>query len=187
MRRKLGRSSITSGRLRQRQLRDCGWEADTLSLQYQLGTRGVKGRNLAIAEYPTHDGIADYAIFVGTFCIRVVEAKRRRKNVSGAIDQAERYAKGLKFDGETWGNYGVPFVFATNGRPYLKQIETESGIWFRDVRLATNLRRALTGFPTPDGLEGQLKMSVKDATAALKTQSFNFGFPLRYYQHKALA
>ncbi len=169
-----------------RQLRDCGWEADTQSLRYQEGTRAVKGRNIAIAEYPTRDGVADYALFVGTFCIGVVEAKRRRKNVSGAIDQAERYAKGLKFTEETWGKYGVPFVFATNGRPYLKQIETESGIWFRDVRLVTNLRRALTGFPTPDGLTGQLKIDREQANAALKTQSFNFGFPLRYYQQNAI-
>ena len=30
----------------------------------------------------------------------------------------------------------VPFVFSANGRPYLKQVETESGIWFRDARKA---------------------------------------------------
>ena len=28
--------------------------------------------------------------------------------------------------------------------PYLKQIETESGIWFRDARKVTNQRRALS-------------------------------------------
>jgi hypothetical protein len=30
--------------------------------------------------------------------------------------------------------FRVPFLFATNGRPYLKQVETQSGIWFRDAR-----------------------------------------------------
>ena len=35
----------------------------------------------------------------------------------------------------------MPFVFAANGRPFLKQIETESGIWFRDTRRAANQRR----------------------------------------------
>jgi type I restriction enzyme R subunit len=38
----------------------------------------------------------------------------------------------------------VPFVFSANGRPYLKQLETQSGIWFRDARKPTNHRRALT-------------------------------------------
>jgi type I restriction enzyme R subunit len=28
----------------------------------------------------------------------------------------------------------VPFLFSANGRPYLKQVETESCIWFRDAR-----------------------------------------------------
>jgi hypothetical protein len=32
------------------------------------------------------------------------------------------------FAGGPWGNHKVPFVFAANGRSYLKQIETESGI-----------------------------------------------------------
>ena len=41
----------------------------------------------------------------------------------------------------------VPFVFATNSRAYLKQIETESGIWFRDVRRDANHRRALVDWP----------------------------------------
>jgi type I restriction enzyme R subunit len=56
----------------------------------------------------------------------MIEAKRRSKNVAGAIAQAERYARGYSPE--------VPFVFATNGRGYLKQLETESGIWFRDTR-----------------------------------------------------
>ena len=42
----------------------------------------------------------------------------------------------------------VPFVFSTNGRPYLKQIETESGTWFRDARKPFNHRRALSDWPT---------------------------------------
>jgi type I restriction enzyme, R subunit len=64
----------------------------------------------------------------------VIEAKRKRKNVSAAIDQAERYARGFSFKtgepaGGPWDAFRIPFLFATNGRPYLKQIETESGIY----------------------------------------------------------
>jgi type I restriction enzyme R subunit len=45
---------------------------------------------MAIAEWPTESGPADYALFVGLTCVAVIEAKRKRKNVSAAIDQAER-------------------------------------------------------------------------------------------------
>ena len=52
------------------QLRKFGWEADTNNLRYSKGTRPQKGRNLAIAEWPTDstvgkNGYADYALFVG--------------------------------------------------------------------------------------------------------------------------
>ena len=76
------------------QLRDSGWEADTKALRYANGTR-PQGRNLAIAEWPTASGPADYALFVGLTLVGVVEAKRKRKNVSAAIDQAERYSNGM--------------------------------------------------------------------------------------------
>ena len=52
------------------QLRLSGWEADTQNLRYSKGTRPVKGRNIAISEWPTNsafykNGYADYAFFVG--------------------------------------------------------------------------------------------------------------------------
>ncbi|MBW4552617.1 MAG: type I restriction-modification system endonuclease [Aphanocapsa sp. GSE-SYN-MK-11-07L] len=175
------------------QLQAAGWLVDSRNLRYGQGARPAKGQNMAIAEWPTANGIADYGLFMGTRCIGLIEAKRQRKNVSAAIDQAERYAKGFQagdgFDliaGGPWGEFHAPFVFATNGRPYLKQIETESGIWFRDLRKPTNRRRALAGWPTPDGLAAQLGMDREAAHAALKTQSFQFGFPLRPYQQRAI-
>ena len=53
------------------QLRKVGWEADTEQLRYSKGTRPEKGRNMAIAEWPTdsqvgNKGYADYALFVET-------------------------------------------------------------------------------------------------------------------------
>jgi len=80
----------------------------------------------------------------------------------------------------------VPFVFAANGRSYLKQIETESGIWFRDTRRSGNHRRALVDWPTPNGLSGLLEIDQDAAEAALKSQPFEFGFPLRQYQESAI-
>src|SRR5262249_48747776 len=72
-----------------RQLRDRGWEAATENLRFSKGVRPAKGRFMAIAEWPTDSGPADYALFIGTQLVATVEAKRRNKNVSACIDQAE--------------------------------------------------------------------------------------------------
>jgi type I restriction enzyme R subunit len=178
-------------------LRARGWEVDTQTKRYATGARPARGRNMAIAEWPTKSGPADYALFVGTKCIGVIEAKRRNRNVSSHIDQAQRYARGLLFEGgaepigEPWTDTGneqffVPFVFSANGRPYLKQIETESGIWFRDARKLSNHRRALSDWPTPDGLKGMLDIDAEAAQADLKARPFDFGFPFRPYQRRAI-
>ncbi len=174
------------------QLRDAGWEANTDAIRHSAGTRPAKGHNLAIAEWPTASGPADYALFIGTTLVGLVEAKRKRKNVSAAIDQAERYsttisaASDFAFAGGPWDKHKAPFVFAANGRSYLKQIETESGIWFRDTRRAANHRRALASWPTPEGLSGLLEIDQDDAAAQLKAMPFDFGFPLRPYQRRAI-
>jgi type I restriction enzyme R subunit len=189
--------AIIDARLRAR-----GWDTDTESLRYALGTRPAKNRNLAIAEWPTTSGPADYALFVGTTCVGVVEAKRQRKNVSAAIDQATRYAQGFRAEagvtlpnGSPWAAhsgssseppYYVPLLFATNGRPYLKQIETQSGIWFRDARIPTNQRRALVDWPTPGGLLAQLGLDRLEAQVALQGLPIDFAFPLRPYQKAAI-
>jgi type I restriction enzyme R subunit len=175
-----------------RRLRDRGWEADTETLSYGRGARPAVGRNMAIAEWPTENGLADYALFIGIRCLGMVEAKRRHKNVSAVIDQAEQYARGFKpresieTAGGPWGEFYVPFAFSTNGRAYLKQIETASGIWFRDVRKPTNHRRALTDWPTPDGLRSMLEVDREEAHAKLKATPVEFGFPLRPYQRRAI-
>ncbi len=77
-------------------------------------------------------------------------------------------------------------MFSSNGRSYLKQIETESGIWFRDLRRPANHRRALIDWPTPEGLQGALDIDVESATEDLKSRPFEFGFPLRPYQKLAI-
>ncbi len=187
------------------QLRDRGWEVDTQSLRYSHGTRPSKGKNIAIAEWPTVSGPADYALFIGMQCIAMVEAKKENKNVSSVIGQAERYSRGiLRYDPEAFGGlwpdglsatlstdckkgpFRVPFVFSSNGRAYLKQLDIESGIWFRDVRKPTNHRRALIDWYTPQGLSELLEMDVEKAQDDLKLQPFDFGFTLRPYQKKAI-
>ncbi|MCB9602819.1 MAG: type I restriction-modification system endonuclease, partial [Sandaracinus sp.] len=178
-----------------RQLRDAGWEADTPTLRHSLGARPVKGRNLAIAEWPTEHGPADYALFVGLRLVALVEAKRLNKSVVGALEQARRYARGVRFDGAeppdapypdgTDTPPKVPFVFSTNGRPYLKQIVEESGIWFHDLRRPHNHPRALPSWHSPEGLSKLLSQDHDAAHAKLKADSVET-LGLRYYQGDAI-
>lgn len=174
------------------QLRDAGWEADTENLRYSHGTRPQKGKNLAIAEWPTKNGPADYLLFAGLTPIAVVEAKRKNKDISASIDQAKRYSRGFGFTEEmkshdaSWGDHKIPFVFSTNGRPFLRQLETKSGVWFCDVRNNKNLRRSLESWYTPDGLQQLLRQDIEEANKKLDYEGFNYGFQLRPYQKKAI-
>ena len=183
------------------QLRARGWEIDTKTLRHAAGARPARGRNLAIAEWPTANGPADYVLFAGLTPVAVVEAKRRNKNVSGFVDQAGRYSQGfvaeaglLMPEGGPWPAdaagaqpaFRVPFLFSANGRGYLKQVEAQSGIWFRDARAPTNHRRPLTDWYTPDGLLALLGQDAGKAQAELAAKPFDFGFELRPYQRRAI-
>ena len=184
------------------QLRKVGWEADSENLCYANGTRPQKGKNIAIAEWPTDStvckwGKVDYALFAGLKLVGLVEAKALHKDISSVIDnQCRDYSMGIReedvsFLVGTWGKYKVPFLFATNGRPYLKQLETKSGIWFRDVRQDSNIPKALQGWISPDGL---LEMAEKDTIVAneeLLKEGYDLlrdqdGLNLRPYQIEAI-
>lgn len=177
-------------RLIDEQLRDAGWETDTESIRYSKGARPEKHKNKAIAEWPTKSGPADYALFAGLTLLGVVEAKKKSVDVKGKLDQSERYSKNIEISNDivqigTWGDYKVPFLFSTNGRPYLEQLKEKSGIWFLDARLKTNHPRPLVGWYTPEGL---LEMAKKDSAKAiqnLETESSDY-LPLRDYQKKAV-
>lgn len=175
------------------QLRHAGWEADSQSLRYESGARPVAGKNLAIAEWPTKNGRADYVLFTGLTVVGVVEAKRKAKDVSGSLQQSRRYSEGFHLQGDEqfveggpWGKCKVPFLYSTNGRPYFKQLETKSGIWFQDVRRKTNHARALMGWPTPEGLKDELRKDVDAATAKLKAEDVADLPGLRPYQLNAI-
>ena len=179
-------------RLIDSQLRAAGWFVDSEKLTHTNGTRPQKGKTRAIAEWPTKDGRADYALFVGLQIVAVVEAKRQRKDVSGAIDQAKRYSRGFQVSGDEtlpggpWGEYKVPFVFATNGREFLQQLRTKSGIWFCDLPRPDNLRRPLPTWYSPQGLIDTLAQDVEQAHQLLSQEGFEYNLQLRDYQIKAI-
>ncbi|MCT4618803.1 MAG: type I restriction-modification system endonuclease [Marinisporobacter sp.] len=178
------------------QLRSCGWEVDTQKLRYSNGTRPQKNKNMAIAEWPTEHGRADYALFVGEKLVGIVEAKKGSKDIPSDIEQAKKYARTIKEEDRSyvinkWKDYYVPFIFATNGRKYLKQLEEKSGVWFLDTRKSTNHPKALQSWYTPKGLMELLEKDIEGATRSLEDESFDYlthskGLSLREYQVKAI-
>ena len=177
------------------QLRQAGWEVDSQQLRYSQGARPEKHRNRAIDEWPTRSGPADYMLFVGLTPLAAVEAKRAHKDVAGVLPQAARYCRDAELSEtagaspERWGEDGalpVPFAFASNGRPFLPQLRTASGIWFRDLRRPTNLPVPLEGWYSPEGLQQLARQDIDDAEAQLRREAIRFGFPLRPYQRRAI-
>lgn len=184
------------------QLRKVGWEVDTQKLRYSKGTRPEKGRNIAIAEWPTDStvgkkGFADYALFIDERLVAIIEAKAIHKDIPSVIDyQCKDYSRNVRAEDEKyqigmWRNYKVPFVFATNGRPYLEQYDTKSGVWFLDLRKSDNAPKALKGRMSPTGMLELLERDIAAKDQALQDMPYDLlrdkdGLNLRDYQLKAI-
>lgn len=184
------------------QLRKVGWEVDTQKLRYSKGTRPEKGRNIAIAEWPTDStvgkkGFADYALFIDERLVAIIEAKAIHKDIPSVIDyQCKDYSRNVRAEDEKyqigmWRNYKVPFVFATNGRPYLEQYDTKSGVWFLDLRKSDNAPKALKGWMSPTGMLELLERDIAVKDQALQDMPYDLlrdkdGLNLRDYQLKAI-
>jgi type I restriction enzyme R subunit len=142
------------------QLRDAGWEADTLQRSFAGGARPREGLNQAIAEWPTPNGPADYVLFKGLTALAIIEAKPRYKDLPVAIDQARGYSRHYHpveateqpAIGSPWGDCAIPFLFAANGRGYLRQNLTRSGIWFHDIRHSSHHPAPLKDWYEPEAL-----------------------------------
>ncbi len=191
------------------QLVEAGWLADTVNLCYGAGAKPEAGKCMAIAEWPTANGPADYVLFHGLTPLAIVEAKKYGSDISSDITQAERYSLGYQIKaGETlpvppgykgvfpgWLEgqdasgqqryFRIPFAYSTNGRPYLRQLETKSGVWFRDLRIQTNHSRALNGWHTPDYLLDLLAADFAASEGKLLTEPFGY-LNLRDYQIRAV-
>ncbi len=190
---KIEMSEAETRQLIDAQLRAAGWEADTPAINYKLkGTLPGKGRNMAIAEWKVGQKWADYALFIGTELFGVVEAKKYAQDISTDLRQSKIYAENAD-DNESiqllgkWDNYYVPFLFSTNGRTYLKQLDTKSGIWFVDVRNPRNQSRSIKGWFSPEGLQKLWEQDIKAAEKKLQDNNPDYlknksGLALRDYQ-----
>lgn len=177
------------------QLRAAGWTVDTALFRHANGTRPAPGQAIAIAEWPTASGPVDYALFIEGRCVGVIEAKRGITDVPGRLGQAKRYARDITLTPDEtlpaspWTHdterFRVPFTFATNGRPYVKQLETKSGIWFWDARPGGGPPRALVEWFSPRDLTERLEQ-VKTSPAAEADRELGIQ-GLRPYQNEAIA
>ena len=79
----------------------------------------------------------------------------------------------------------------TNGRPYLEQFKTKSGIWFLDLREPSNVPVALHGWISPNGIMERLEKDIQAGNNALQVMPYDLltdkdGLNLREYQVKAI-
>src|SRR5437763_1041455 len=109
-------------------------------------TTDTSGARLAIEEFETVLGPADYALFHCGRCLGVAEAKKLTLGPQGVLVQAERYSKAIDQVPRYQGEFGAPFLYATNGEV----------LWFHDVRHPLNRSRQVSGFHSPVALNEML-------------------------------
>ena len=117
-------------------LREAGWDIVDYSPRQQYDT-------VAVREYPTAEGPADYLLFVNGTALGAVEAKKVGLSPQNVLSQARRYSRGYRDGSLTFGEYHVPFGFSTNGTKF----------WFQDLRNPKSRSREVFKFRTAQGLE----------------------------------
>jgi type I restriction enzyme R subunit len=127
----------------------------------------------AVEEWPTTAGPADYALCEAGSVLGVVEAKKLTIGAQGVLPQAQRYSRAIKSDTPYQGEFGVPFLYSTNGEE----------IWFHDVRQPLNRSRRILGFHTPTALREQLDRDFDAELALLRAIPLHEG--IRPYQVEA--
>lgn len=131
---------------------------------------------VAVEEYPTANGPADYLLIYGGQPLAVVEAKKEKIGPQNVLEQAQRYARGLADSPFAFGEYRVPFAYSSNGRQ----------IWFRDLRDPYSRSREVAKFHTPSALREMLASSPSVALEWLQQNPVSYPY-LRKYQLDAIS
>jgi type I restriction enzyme R subunit len=139
---------------------------------------------IAVEEFPTSNGPADYALFIKGKLLGIIEAKKVSVSPGNVLEQAKRYSEGVAQPVPHYGSgasstqfskYKAPFIYSTNGEV----------IWFADVRDPKFLSRELSRFHSPDALEEM--WNTNRTQAALDLVGNPVEFPrLRPYQRDAI-
>lgn len=143
-------------------------------LRHKPGLDIAALHGVAIEEYPTQNGPADYALVVNGKVAGIVEAKKVSVGAQNVLEQAKRYAMGCTEGAGKWGQYRVPFLYSTNGEM----------VYHIDVRNPQSLSRPISSFHTPTALAEWLARGEQD-TVTLPRPSEQFP-RVREYQEKAI-
>ena len=111
-------------------------------IRFHVGLVTSSLNSVAVEEYPTENGPADYALFVRGKLLGIIEAKRVGVGAQNVLEQAKRYSKGAHDGSGLWDGLHVPFLYSTNGEC----------VYFLDVRDRDNLSREISTFHTPSAL-----------------------------------
>src|SRR6266436_5178016 len=161
---------LTRKRLIDSMLKASGWKV----APYAAGKLLTAQNCYAIEEFPTTAGAADYALCVNGQIVGIVEAKKLTLGPQNVLSQAERYSKGLEHTGLRFSEFGVPFLYSTNGE----------AIWHHDIRYALNRSRQIARFHTPEALSEILNRDIEAALSHLHALPNN-NPRLRPYQREA--
>lgn len=123
-----------------KQLSQAGWFVQDLKDFNPSASLGI-----AVREYPTESGSADYILFINRKPVGVIEAKKEGLTLSGVHDQTSRYASDkLKYVGKV---SDLPFQYESTG--------TET--YFTDARDPSPRQREIFNFHKPETLNEWLK------------------------------
>ena len=131
------------------------------------------GPAVAIEEYETDLGPADYVLADQDELLAVVEAKKLTVGPQGVLPQAERYARAIPSAQRFQGEFGVPNLYSTNGEE----------IWFHDVTHPMNRSRKVAAFHTVKALREMGQRDTEAELAALRAIPVQAG--IRPYQVEA--
>lgn len=142
-------------------------------IRHQDGLDYARLDGVAVEEFPTASGPADYALFVHGKLLGIIEAKKVALDPYNVLEQAKRYARGVRAGAGRWGDFRVPFLYSSNG-------ET---VWFIDVRGERPTSRRLANFHSPDALDEMFARPLRSDWFA--THPVNIP-KIRDYQREAI-
>ncbi len=154
-----------------RALGAAGWRV----VKYDRWLKGDRTPADAIEEYPTDSGPGDYLLMLDGKPVGDVEAKKHAVSPENVVEQAKRYSRTLKDSPFHFGEYRIPFVYATNGEL----------LYTSDLRDTLHYTRQIAHFHTPDALRDFLLHDLGAADTWLRTHPI--ADPDRYYQQEAIA
>jgi type I restriction enzyme, R subunit len=142
-------------------LKAAGWAADPFVPAVPQGAYPT----LAVEEFDTANGPADYALCSGGRTHAVVEAKKLTVGPYEVLTQAERYSKGISRVPRYQREFGVPFLYSTNGEV----------TWFHDVGYELDRSRRIFGFHISSAFDKILTREFDWSSVAGLAQVYEVG------------